>query len=101
MNLKTVYEYPDKDSIPRVSGGEPVIKLVFGWINLPDMPEAVTSVVDELFALLRGSVGMMGIFLDLKMLKILLPVLLIVINFEHVWKFTMFILRKIPFLGIE
>lgn len=37
-----------------------VIKLVFGWINLPDMPEAVTSVVDELFALLRGSVGMMG-----------------------------------------
>ena len=61
-----------------------VIKLVFGWINLPDMPEAVTSVVDELFALLRGSVGMMGIFLDLKMLKILLPVLLIVINFEHV-----------------
>ena len=77
-----------------------VIKLVFGWINLPDMPEAVTSVVDELFALLRGSVGMMGIFLDLKMLKILLPVL-IVINFEHVWKFTMFILRKIPFLGIE
>ena len=78
-----------------------VIKLVFGWINLPDMPEAVTSVVDELFALLRGTVGMMGIFLDLKMLKILLPVLLIVINFEHVWKFTMFILRKIPFLGIE
>lgn len=74
-----------------------MIKLVFGWINLPDMPEAVTSVVDELFALLRGSVGMMGIFLDLKMLKILLPVLLIVINFEHVWKFTMFILRKIPF----
>lgn len=78
-----------------------VIKLVFGWINLPAMPEAVTSVIDELFALLRGSVGMMGIFLDLKMLKILLPVLLIVMNFEHVWKFTMFILRKIPFLGIE
>lgn len=78
-----------------------VIKVVFGWINLPSMPEAVTSVIDELFALLRGSVGMLGVFVDLSMLKILLPVLLIVINFEHVWKFTMFILRKIPFLGIE
>ena len=78
-----------------------VIRVVFGWINLPDMPSAVTSVVDELFALLRGSVGMLGVFMDLSMLKILLPVLLIVINFEHVWKFTMFILRKIPFLGIE
>lgn len=78
-----------------------VIKLVFGWINLPVMPEAVTSVIDELFVLLRGSVGMLGVFVDLSMLKILLPVLLIVINFEDVWKFTMFILRKIPFLGIE
>lgn len=78
-----------------------VIKVVFGWINLPVMPEAVTSVIDELFVLLRGSVGMLGVFIDLSMLKILLPVLLIVINFEDVWKFTMFILRKIPFLGIE
>lgn len=78
-----------------------VIKAVFGWINLPDMPEAVTSIIDELFSLLSGSVGLMGVFLDLSMLKLLLPVLLIVINFEHVWKFTMFILRKIPFLGIE
>lgn len=78
-----------------------VIKAVFGWINLPDIPDAVTSVIDELFALLQGSVGMMGVFIDLSMLKLLLPVLLIVINFEHVWKFTMFILRKIPFLGIE
>lgn len=78
-----------------------VIKLVFGWINLPAMPESVTSVIDELFALFRGSVGLLGVFVDLSMLKILLPVLLIVINFEDVWKFTMFILRKIPFLGIE
>ncbi|MFQ6972426.1 hypothetical protein [Enterocloster citroniae] len=43
----------------------------------------------------------MGVFIDMSMVKILLPVLLIVVNFEHVWKFTMFILRKIPFLGIE
>lgn len=78
-----------------------VIKAVFGWINLPAMPDAVTSVIDELFSLLQGSVGMLGVFVDLSMLKLLLPVLLIVINFEHVWKFTMFILRKIPFLGIE
>lgn len=78
-----------------------LIKLVFGWINLPDMPDAVMSVIDELFTLLEGSVGLMGIFIDLNMVKILLPVLLIVVNFEHVWSFTMFILRKIPFLGIE
>lgn len=78
-----------------------MLKLVFGWINLPDMPDSVTAVIDELFSLISGSVGMMGIFIDINMVKILLPVLLIVINFDEVWKFTMFILRKIPFLGIK
>lgn len=78
-----------------------MLKLVFGWINLPDMPETVTSIIDELFTLIGGSIGMMGIFIDLNMVKILLPVLLIVINFDEVWKFTMFILKKIPFLGIK
>ncbi len=78
-----------------------LIRLVFGWINLPDMPEAVMSVIDELFTILQGSIGLLSVFVDISMVKILLPVLLIVINFEKVWKFTMFILRKIPFLGIE
>ena len=78
-----------------------LIKLVFGWINLPDMPSSVTSVIDELFVYIRGSMGLLGVLVDLNMVKVLLPVLLIVINFEHVWKFTMFIVRKIPFLGIE
>lgn len=78
-----------------------LLKLVFGWINLPDLPTAVMSVIDKLFGCIQGGMGIMGIFLDMSMVKILLPVLLIVVNFEHVWKFTMFILRKIPFLGIE
>lgn len=78
-----------------------LVKIVFGWINLPDLPDSITSVIDELFALISGSVGIIGIFVDLNMVKILFPVLLIVINFDEVWKFTMFILRKIPFLGID
>lgn len=78
-----------------------LVKIVFGWINLPDLPGSITSVIDELFALISGSVGIIGIFVDLNMVKILFPVLLIVINFDEVWKFTMFILRKIPFLGID
>ena len=78
-----------------------LLKLVFGWINLPDMPDSVMAVIDKLFEALEGAVGLFGIFVDLNMVKILLPVLLIVVNFEHVWKFTMFILRKIAFLGIE
>lgn len=78
-----------------------LLKLVFGWINLPDLPQSVSTVIERVFDVIGGSVGLLGVFVDLSMVKILLPVLLIVINFDEVWKFTMFIVRKIPFLGIK
>ena len=31
-----------------------LLQLVFGWINLPDLPDAVMSVIDELFSCLQG-----------------------------------------------
>lgn len=74
-----------------------MIKLLFSWINLPDMPQSVMDIIDELFGYLEGAVGFVGIFLDWHMVKILFPVLLIVVNFDHVWKFTMFIVHKLPF----
>lgn len=78
-----------------------LLKLVFGWINLPDMPASVTSAIDELFAVLQGGFSIMGIFINMDVVKVLLPIVLIVVHFEEVWKFTMFVLKKIPFLGIE
>lgn len=78
-----------------------MIKTVFGWINLPQLPDEVISIIDQLFDILSGAMGLLSIFMDIDMLKILLPILLIVINFDKAYKLTMFILRKIPFLGIK
>ena len=78
-----------------------LITIVFGWINLPNLPDNILSIIDELVDVLLGAVSLLSIFLDFSVLKILLPVLLIVINFEHIYKLTMYILRKIPFLGIK
>lgn len=78
-----------------------LIEGVFGWINLPQLPSSVTAVIDELFGYFTGAVGLLSIFIDFHMLRILLPILVIVINFDEVYKFTMFILRKIPFLNIQ
>ena len=78
-----------------------LIETVFGWVSLPQLPDSVLSVVDELFEILAGSVGLLSIFIDFSMVRLLLPVLIIVINFDEAWKLTMFILRKIPFLGVQ
>lgn len=78
-----------------------LLKLVFGWINLPDLPASITGLIDEFFGYIQGAMGLIGIFLDLDVVRVLLPILIVVINFEEVWKFVMFIVRKIPFLGIH
>lgn len=77
-----------------------LVKLVFGWIDLPDMPSAITSVVDELFNLFSGAVGLLGMFVDLQFVAVLVPVLILVINFDKVYRLTMFILHKLP-IGIN
>ena len=78
-----------------------LLSIVFSPVQLPQMPEGVQNVFDELLEVLKGSVGLASVFLDFNVIKWLIPVVLVVANFEKVWNMIMFILRKIPFLGIE
>lgn len=73
-----------------------LVQLIFGWIDLPDMPSTITSVVDELFSLFSGAIGLLGMFVDLSFVAVLVPVLILVINFDKVYRLTMFILHKLP-----
>jgi hypothetical protein len=78
-----------------------LLQIVFAPINLPDLPEGIANVLDELIDVLAGAVGLFGIFVDLTVVRWLIPVVLIIVNFDKIWNVIMFILRKIPFLGIE
>lgn len=78
-----------------------LLAIVFSPVQLPQMPEGVQNVFDELLEVLKGSVGLASVFLDFNVVKWLIPVVLVVANFEKVWNMIIFILRKIPFLGIE
>lgn len=78
-----------------------LLKIVFAPISLPQLPDGIQSVLDELVSVLTSSVGLFGIFVDFNVVKWLIPVVIVIANFDKVWKFIMFILRKIPFLGIE
>lgn len=78
-----------------------LLKIVFAPIDLPDLPDGIQSVLDELIDVLAGAVGLFGIFVDLSVVKWLIPIVLVIANLDKVWSLIMFILRKIPFLGIE
>ena len=77
------------------------LKLIFGWINLPELPAEIQTVVESLFPYMRAGLGFVFLFFNMDLVKIMLPFVIVVANFEKVYKIVMYVLRKIPFLGIE
>ena len=77
------------------------LKVIFQWINLPQVPSNIQTVIDQFFEYLRSGMGFVYLFFDMSLVKILLPLLIAVINFDKVYKLVMFVLRKIPFLGVD
>lgn len=78
-----------------------LIHLLFGFVNIPAMPEAIETSVDYVFDLLFNGVQFLGFVMHWEVVKVCLPVLLAVLLFEDVYYLVMWILRKLPFLGIE
>ena len=78
-----------------------LLQIVFAPINLPDLPEAIQNVLDGLVDVLGSAVGLFAIFFDMSVVRVLIPLVIVIVNFERVWNLILFILRKIPFIGIE
>ena len=78
-----------------------LVKVLFGWINLPQTPEKVASALDYLCECIGDGIGFIGLVIDLDFIKVVIPIVLVISNFDKVYHFTVWILRKIPFLGIK
>lgn len=69
---------------------------------LPNIPTLdIQSTIEEYFSLIFDNVGLIGIFIRINTLKLLIPVVIVIMNFEHIYKLTLWILKKIPMFGIE
>ena len=78
-----------------------LLQLVFGWINIPNLPDSLITNIDTFLNLLFDNVSLLGFFVRPSTLTLVIPILIILINFDQVYKFTMWLLRKIPFLGVN
>lgn len=78
-----------------------LLNVVFGWINIPDFPTELTSSVDSFLDLLFDNLSLLGFFIRPITLTVAIPLLIILINFDKIYKLAMFIIKKIPFLNIK
>lgn len=77
-----------------------IIKVLFGWLDLPDMPVEITSVIDNVITYVVDGLPIIWCFLDKELTLICLGISLAVMNFEKVYDFLMWILAKLP-IGIN
>ena len=74
---------------------------VFSWINLPQFPEGLTNSLNSFIDLIFDNLNLLGFFIRPATITIVIPVLIILINFDKVYKLNMWILKKIPMLNIH
>lgn len=74
---------------------------VFSWINLPQFSEGLTNSLNSFIDLVFDNLNLLGFFVRPTTILIAVPILIILINFDKVYKLTMWILKKIPMLNIH
>lgn len=80
-----------------ITGITAVLKLVLGILpNIPQLPDSITSSIDRVMNVIFNNVGLLGIFVRISTIKLLVPLVIIVVNFEHIYHFVMWIIKKLP-----
>lgn len=72
-----------------------LLKLLFGWISLPDVPSSVVNVVDTIFGYMQQAKSLLALFLDVSLVQVLLTAMIAIFAFKYLWQFTWFIIRTI------
>lgn len=69
--------------------------------DLPNLPDAVISGVNAFLDIIFDNVGILGLFIPINTVKIVVPLVIAIANFDRIYKLVMWIIRKVPFLDIS
>lgn len=79
-----------------------ILNFVFDLLpDLPEMPSSIVSAIDNVLDVIFGNVGLFGIFVPLNIVKILIPLWLVVYNFDKIYSLLFWVIKKIPILNIR
>lgn len=78
-----------------------LLEIVFSWVSFPPMPEAVTNAFDVVLNAISNAMGFVWLVVPRELVLVVIPVILVVENFDKLYSIVMWILKKIPFLGMK
>lgn len=78
-----------------------LLQIIFSPIDIAPLPSDIQKILDKFIDWIISGYSILDIFVDMRVVKYLIPIVIVVANLDKVWSFIMFILRKIPFIGVE
>lgn len=78
-----------------------ISNLLFGWIQLPPFPPELTDSINAFLDLIFNNLSLLGLFIRPSTFFITIPLLIALFNFEILYKVTMWLINKIPFINVD
>lgn len=73
-----------------------VFKVLFAWINLPQVPTEIVTSIDSYLDLVFNNLGFLGFFVRPITMKIVATSAIAIYVFSKLYKVTMWIYHKLP-----
>lgn len=75
------------------------VLIEFVFALLPNIPSFNVKLLDDLTTYINmifDNLGLLGFFVDVSTIKVIIPLLIIAINFEHIYHFALWVIKKLP-----
>lgn len=74
---------------------------LLNWINLPSLPSDFYSIPDYVNLIIENGASILNFFLPSHVFKVCFPIFLAITGFKYGYYLVMWILKKIPAVGIS
>jgi hypothetical protein len=73
-----------------------LVKLIFGWINLPSLPSVITDAFSYVLSMVSDVSGLLHYIFSTPLFIAIVGVVVAVLAFDQLYHLTMWIVRKLP-----
>lgn len=78
-----------------------IITILFKNVYIPGLPDSIADIGDYINMIVTNGAGIVAFFISPVLLKSLFTVIIAVMSFEEFYPFIMWLLKKIPMVGIK
>lgn len=64
--------------------------------NLPGFDSTILNSLDTFIDMIFNNLGLLGFFIHVNTIKTLIPLVIIVVNFDKIYHFVIWVIRKLP-----